>query len=73
MAEPEKALLDFWHLAPGRWDHARMTEMRFQNFELIQPVKLTAYADRYVSPRLTEAVRVWNGLAEDGLEGTVEL
>ncbi len=73
LAEPEKALLDFWHLAPGRWDLARMTEMRFQNFELVQPARLASYADRCVSPRLTAAVRVWSQVAETGRDGTVAL
>jgi len=73
LADPEKALLDFWHLERGVWDKARMAEMRFQNSELVQSEKLLQYAERFASPRLMEAVRIWMGWVEEEREGRVEL
>jgi predicted transcriptional regulator of viral defense system len=73
LADPEKALLDFWHLERGVWNKERMAEMRFQHFELIQPEKLLQYAKRFASPRLMDAVRIWTGLASADREGMVEL
>lgn len=52
IAEPEKALLDFWHLQHGEWTDARLTEMRFQNTEQLDFEKLTRYAIKWASPRL---------------------
>ena len=40
IAEPEKALLDMWHLEKGVWGQERMSEMRFQNTEAINADKL---------------------------------
>jgi predicted transcriptional regulator of viral defense system len=59
IAEPEKALLDLWHLHRGEWTIARMTEMRFQAFEQVLPSRLQDYALRYASPRLERALRSW--------------
>lgn len=52
MAEPEKALLDLWHLEKGLWDEVRMEGMRFQNRDLVNMEQLKGYARRYDSPRL---------------------
>ncbi len=70
MAEPEKALLDLWHLEKGAWTAARMEAMRFQNVELVDAQKLRDYAERYASSRLTVAALVWSmTLGEtDGVE-----
>jgi hypothetical protein len=73
MAEPEKALLDLWHLEAGAWDEARMAEMRFQGFELVKAAKLREYAVRFASPRLAVAAEVWLRLAREERKGTVEL
>ncbi|MBN1863437.1 MAG: hypothetical protein JW808_00905 [Victivallales bacterium] len=34
LAEPEKALLDFWYLEKGDWGESRLEEMRLQMFFL---------------------------------------
>jgi predicted transcriptional regulator of viral defense system len=73
LAEPEKALLDLWHLEPGAWDEARMAEMRFQGFELVKTRKLREYAARFESPRLAAAADVWLKLARAEAKGTVGL
>ncbi len=73
VARPEKALLDFWHLESGPWDMARMQEMRFQNFEVVDFVRLRQDARRFASKRLDAAVRVWLELAEKEQQQTVEL
>lgn len=52
IAEPEKAVLDFWHLQRGDWTEGRLTEMRFQNTELLDFIKLGRYATEWASPRL---------------------
>ncbi len=73
LAEPEKALLDFWHFERGPWTSDRMAEMRFQNTEMIDPTRLRAHARRFDSPRLVKAVDVWLGILDRETEGTREL
>ena len=73
MAEPEKALLDFWHLTTGAWTEDRMTEMRFQNPAQIRASRLRACAARFASPRLFQAVTAWHKAVRTASEGTVQL
>jgi len=73
VATPEKALLDFWHLSAGPWTPVRMTEMRFQNFDVVKPRRLEEQARQFRSPRLLAAVKVWKAVAQEAKEGTVEL
>ncbi len=73
LADPEKALLDLWHLEKGLWDECRMDEMRFQNTRSVSMSKLRQYARRFDSPRLMAAVGVWSRVCASQLEGTVEL
>ena len=73
LAEPEKALLDFWHLKKGPWGKARMEEMRFQNRTAVDQAKLEEYARRYESPRLFQAAQVWHSLIDEETEGAVDL
>lgn len=73
VAEPEKALLDLWHLEPGQWTVDRMEEMRFQNMEQIRSKRLREYAQRYDSPRLLAATETWLRLRDQEKEGTREL
>lgn len=72
IAEPEKALLDLWHLGSGTWDKGRMTEMRFQNKETVKNATLLSYAERYQSPRLLSAAELWASTSDEE-EGAVEL
>ena len=71
MAEPEKALLDFWHLNAGEWTADRLREMRFQGFEAVDMDRLSAYAGRWGAPRLIRAVSRYRGLAEAHDNGVV--
>jgi hypothetical protein len=64
IAEPEKALLDFWYLSPGEWTRDRLFEMRFQNHEVVDPRKLLHHAEQWRSPRLLRAVSRWLELAK---------
>ena len=73
LAEPAKALLDFWHLTSGPWTIARMVEMRFQNFAVVNQEVLREYAARFSSPRLLRATDVWCELAEAEQEGGAAL
>lgn len=73
IAEPEKALLDYWHLHPGEWSPERMSEMRFQNFEMVNSKKLEAYAQRWDSPRLIRLAGSWQELSKRENEGVIEL
>jgi predicted transcriptional regulator of viral defense system len=72
-AEPEKALLDHWHLSPGEWTPVRIQEMRYQNASRISADRLRAYAVRFQSPRLMRAVDHWLALAKTLEDGTVNL
>lgn len=73
VAEPEKALLDHWHLTAGEWTRMRLAEMRYQHHERVSEEKLRDYAERFRSPRLRRAVEQWFTLATDEEKGTVTL
>ncbi|MEI6393982.1 MAG: hypothetical protein WCT12_23120 [Verrucomicrobiota bacterium] len=73
VADPEKALLDHWHLNEGEWTDGRLEEMRYQNVERVDAERLRAYAARYRSPRLERAVGQWMAFATAAQEGTVRL
>ena len=73
VADPEKALLDHWHLNEGEWTDGRLEEMRYQNAERVDAERLRAYAARYRSPRLERAVGQWMAFATAAQEGTVRL
>jgi predicted transcriptional regulator of viral defense system len=73
VAEPEKALLDHWHLTEGEWTTERLEEMRYQHVELADEERLRGYAGRFRSPRLNRAVQRWLELATEAEKGTVTL
>lgn len=73
VAEPEKALLDHWHLTPGEWTVARLDEMRYQNTDRISATTLRAYAQRFHSARLSRAVDGWLHVAAEISKGTEHL
>ncbi len=73
MAEPEKALLDFWHLSAGEWTADRLREMRFQGLDGVDMDRLNAYAGRWGAPRLVRAVSRFRDLAEAEQDGVVAL
>jgi hypothetical protein len=73
VAEPEKALLDHWHLTGGEWTSERIEEMRYQHVDKVSEVKLRAYAARFRSPRISRAVHRWLKFAADAEKGTVTL
>jgi predicted transcriptional regulator of viral defense system len=73
VAQPEKALLDHWHLVEGEWTPERLEEMRYQHMERIVPGRLLEYARRFGSPRLLRAAERWLDLADRAEEGSVSL
>jgi len=73
VAEPEKALLDHWHLTPGEWTPERLGEMRYQHFDRVSEKRLRTYAERFGSPRLFRAAGRWLDLAAEDEKGTVTL
>jgi hypothetical protein len=73
VAEPEKALLDHWHLTSGEWTAERLEEMRYQHCRQVNRDKLQAYADRFHSPRLYRAVERWLTVTAEEEKGTVTL
>jgi predicted transcriptional regulator of viral defense system len=73
VADPEKALLDHWHLNEGEWTMERLEEMRYQNAERVDAERLRAYAARYRSPRLERAVERWTPVVIAAEKGTVTL
>jgi predicted transcriptional regulator of viral defense system len=72
-AEPEKALLDHWHLTEGEWTLDRLDEMRYQHVAQVDAERLQQYAQRFRSPRLDRAAQRWLRLAADAEQGTVTL
>ena len=70
VAEPEKALLDHWHLTPGEWTIERMEEMRYQNTDVIDQARLAAHARRFQSPRLDRALQRWLQVSAGENDGT---
>lgn len=73
VAEPEKALLDHWHLTEGEWTSERLDEMRYQHVALVDAKRLLDYAKQFQSPRLDRAVQRWIQLASDAEQGTMTL
>lgn len=73
MAEPEKALLDFWHLNAGEWTADRLREMRFQGFDGVDMDRLSAYAGRWGAPRLVRVVSRFRDLSKAEQDGVVAL
>ena len=73
VADPEKALLDHWHLTAGEWTVERLDEMRYQHLNVIDHERLAAYAARFRSPRLDRAVERWVARAAHEEKGTVTL
>ncbi len=73
VAEPEKALLDHWHLTEGEWTPERLDEMRYQHVARVDAERLKLYIKRFRSPRLDRAARRWLELAALAEEGTVTL
>jgi hypothetical protein len=65
VAVPEKALLDLFHLHSGEWDRHRVTEMRFQQTEIVDRDRLRAFAERIGKPRIMRAVEVWLACSAD--------
>ncbi|MDZ4199607.1 MAG: hypothetical protein U1E27_10035 [Kiritimatiellia bacterium] len=73
VAEPEKALLDHWHLTEGEWTLERLEEMRYQHVSRIDKKQLDRYVRRFQSPRLDRAVRRWLRWAADAEQGAVTI
>jgi predicted transcriptional regulator of viral defense system len=73
VAEPEKALLDHWHLTPGEWIMDRLVEMRYQHVTLVGEDQLRSYSKRFRSPRIDRAVQRWLELADGEEKDTVTL
>ena len=73
VAEPEKALLDHWHLTEGEWTKERLDEMRYQHVDRVVATRLRDHAARFRSPRLDRAVERWLTLAADAQKGTMTL
>jgi hypothetical protein len=59
VAEPEKALLDHWHLSTGDWTPARIEEMRYQNVSVVNDGRLLQFARRFKRPRLLRIAETW--------------
>jgi predicted transcriptional regulator of viral defense system len=55
IAEPEKALLDYFHLFSGEWTEDRLLETRIET-DTLDMNKLKKYVERWNSPRLIRAV-----------------
>lgn len=73
VARPEKALLDHWHLSRGEWTKDRLSEMRYQNMNVVDAERLQDYAARFKRPRLDRAIRRWLELVAEYDEGELIL
>jgi len=73
LSDPEKAILDVWHLNKGEWTIDRLSSIRFQNVEILDFEKLKQYANKFDSPRINRAVKNWDLFVEMGKEGEIEL
>ncbi|MDR1789032.1 MAG: hypothetical protein LBR12_01510 [Opitutaceae bacterium] len=71
VAEPEKALLDHWHLSTGEWTPARLGEMRYQNTGVVDAARLLGYAERAGRPRLLRAAKTWLALRDNEGDNTI--
>ena len=70
MAEPEKALLDFFYLnGLSRVDPAYIEGMRLQNLDKIHPEKLLKYAAKFQSPGVTRAADLVVQYMEENARG----
>lgn len=58
-AEPEKAVLDLFYFTPIKIDITFIEEMRFQNTEILDTVKFVKYAERFESPKMIRAARLF--------------
>jgi predicted transcriptional regulator of viral defense system len=65
LADPEKALLDFWHLSAGPWTAERLGEMRLQNRDFLDMGKLECCARKFGSPRLLKVATLVMELVND--------
>lgn len=57
VAVPEKALLDTVYFSKGEFTNKRIEEIRLQDLDRLDLNRLTEFADRLESPRLTRAAR----------------
>jgi len=73
LSDPEKAILDVWHLNKGEWTIDRLSSIRFQNVEILDFEKLKQYANKFDSPRINRAVKNWDLFVKMGKEGEIEL
>ena len=65
IAEPEKALLDFFYLTKIKVSHNYMDEMRLQNLDKIDVKKMFEYAKRYKSKRVLGAFEMLSQYIEN--------
>ncbi len=74
MANPEKALLDYFYLNGGTGiTRGYLQEMRFQNFEKIIPERLAGYAQKFQSPGMTRVAGLLARYREEYLQGVKQL
>jgi len=65
MAHPEKALLDLFYLRPARVTAEYLDELRLQNLEKVNPVRLLEYAHRFHKPGIRRAAETLNNYIQD--------
>ena len=69
IANPEKALIDHWHLNSGEWDYDRLGGMRYQGFDLLDIERMRYHTDKFKSPRLNRALKNFLQLSSEEEEG----
>jgi predicted transcriptional regulator of viral defense system len=58
IAEPEKALLDFFYLKAPLFSEAFVDELRLQNLENINPGRLLSYADKFRKQKIARFTKL---------------
>jgi hypothetical protein len=63
IADPEKALLDYWYLESGAWTAARFDSIRLDPGMKLDEARLDSYCARCESRRLAGVVEEWRRFA----------
>jgi len=69
IADPHKALFDYWFWEWGEWTELRIAEMRLQNLARLDLTVLMDQASRFSSPRILRAARRLIDRVAEGEDG----
>lgn len=73
IADPEKAVCDYFYLTPGEWNPGRLLEMRFQNFQILDFEALFRVHAHGFPPRVISALHRLRQMAEEQEDEEIEI